>query len=171
MPKKAQSRILEQALPEIKEGIYVCRVGVARGGSQFEVWDGESTWLAELPKRFRNTIWIRRGSFVLVDTSSSSANTSGTRGEIVFVLQKEHILQLKKQAQWQVIMRLLILVLYANNLESSSYRPPRMEETQGNTPGANKEVPPREGANDKLEEGEHADGSSDSDIFQNNNRQ
>jgi hypothetical protein len=64
MSKRGQARIVEQELPDIKDGIRVCRVGIARGGSQFEVWDGENTWLAELPKRFRNTIWVRRGEFV-----------------------------------------------------------------------------------------------------------
>ncbi|KAJ1308516.1 hypothetical protein OPQ81_004220 [Rhizoctonia solani] len=96
---KGQNRIAEQELPDIKDGISICRVGVARGGSQFEVSDGESTWLAELPKRFRNTVWVRRGSHVLVDTTHGSAG-SNIKGEITFVLQKDHITQLKKRGEW-----------------------------------------------------------------------
>jgi hypothetical protein len=64
MFRKNQTRIHDQELPDIKEGMCVCQIGVARGGSQFEVWDGEKTGLAELPKRFRNTVWVRRGEFV-----------------------------------------------------------------------------------------------------------
>ncbi|KAG8735081.1 hypothetical protein FRC12_018227 [Ceratobasidium sp. 428] len=150
MPKKNQTRMAEQDLPDIKPGVNICRVGIARGGSQFEVWDGESAWLTELPKRFRNNIWIRRGSFVLVDTSNGASNAGGIRGEIVFVLQKEHISQLKKQGHW----------------------PSKLEEIQdaAKTPGA-KEGSPRREISDELEEGSNmTDGSSDSELFQNNNR-
>ncbi|KAG8707012.1 hypothetical protein FRC08_000745 [Ceratobasidium sp. 394] len=149
MPKKNQSRIAEQDLPELKEGMSICRVGIARGGSQFEVWDGETTWLAELPKRFRNTIWVRRGSSVLVDTSGGSANISGVRGEIVFVLQKEHVSQLRKQGHW----------------------PSRLEETveATDTPNINREDLARE-AKGEHGEGDDTSDSSDSELFQNNNR-
>ncbi|KAH7343923.1 hypothetical protein B0J17DRAFT_644535 [Rhizoctonia solani] len=99
MSRKGQSRIVEQELPDIKDGISVCRVGVARGGSQFEVWDGESTQLAELPKRFRNTVWVRRGSYVLMDTTHETTG-SNVKGEITFVLQKNHITELKKRGEW-----------------------------------------------------------------------
>ncbi|KAF8760172.1 Med18 protein [Rhizoctonia solani] len=101
MSRRGQSRIAEQELPEIKDGISVCRVGVARGGSQFEVWDGENTWLAELPKRFRNIVWVRRGSYVLVDTTHGSTG-SNVKGEITFVLQKDHIADLKKRGEWPI---------------------------------------------------------------------
>ncbi|QRV73027.1 eukaryotic translation initiation factor 1A,X-chromosomal [Ceratobasidium sp. AG-Ba] len=97
MPKKHQTRFADQELPEIKEGAVICRVGATRGGSQFEVYDGENTWLAELPKRFRNTVWIRRGSYVVVDTGTVA---TGIRGEISFILQKEHISQLRKTGSW-----------------------------------------------------------------------
>ncbi|CAE6429901.1 unnamed protein product [Rhizoctonia solani] len=99
MSRRGQSRIAEQELPDVKNGIRICRIGVARGGSQFEVWDGESNWLAELPKRFRNTIWVRRGSYVLVDTTHGSTG-SNIKGEITFVLQKDHISELKKRGEW-----------------------------------------------------------------------
>ncbi|KAG8687609.1 hypothetical protein FRC09_013394 [Ceratobasidium sp. 395] len=150
MLKKNQTRIAEQDLPDIKQGVSACRVGIARGGSQFEVWDGESTWLTELPKRFRNNIWIRRGSFVLVDTGNGSSNASGIRGEIVFVLQKEHISQLKKQDHW----------------------PSKLEETRdvAKTSEVKGEGQPRRGISDEPEEGSNTDGSSDSELFQNNNR-
>ncbi|KAG8743357.1 hypothetical protein FRC10_012161 [Ceratobasidium sp. 414] len=150
MPKKNQSRIAEQDLLEFKEGMSVCRVGIARGGSQFEVWDGEAAWLAELPKRFRNTLWIRRGSFVVVDTSNGSANANGIRGEIVFVLQKEHVSQLRKRGHW----------------------PSRLDETlePTGTLEINKGDLVKEGANSEHREGNDADDSSDSELFQNNNR-
>lgn len=118
MPRKNQARAANQELPDIKDGVSVCRVGVSRGGSQFEVWDGERTWLAELPKRFRNTIWVRRGkfalfitlfhslaqlgvgSYVLVDMGQDPPQGSATRGNIIFVLQKDHVAELKQRNSW-----------------------------------------------------------------------
>ncbi|KAF8607746.1 hypothetical protein BDV93DRAFT_278336 [Ceratobasidium sp. AG-I] len=154
MPKKTQNRIAEQEIPEIKDGICVCRVGVARGGSQFEVWDGETNQVAELPKRFRNTIWVRRGSYVLVNSGNNSSTSGGVRGEIVFVLQKEHISQLRKQGHW----------------------PSKIEETQEtpetpDTQDADGRRSPDEGVVE-LTGGDAEKGGdfSDSDLFQNNNR-
>ncbi|KAG8687575.1 hypothetical protein FRC09_013417 [Ceratobasidium sp. 395] len=91
------------------------------------------------------------GSFVLVDTSNGTSNAGGIRGEIVFVLQKEHTSQLKRQGHW----------------------PSKLEETRdaAKTPGVKEEGLPRRGISDELEEGsDMTDGSSDSELFQNNNR-
>lgn len=147
MPKKSQSRVATQELPELKEGIAICRVGITRGGSQFEVYDGESTWLAELPKRFRNTIWIRRGGFVLVDTSSAPSSVGGTRGEIIFALQKDDISELKKQGFW----------------------PSTLDEMQS-TPVSDGNREARTNEATSRQPGDEDGDSSDSDLFQNNNR-
>ena len=45
--------------------------------------------LAELPARFRSTIWIKRGSFVLVDTSALADRDNKLGGEIVNVVRDE----------------------------------------------------------------------------------
>lgn len=45
--------------------------------------------LAELPARFRSTIWIKRGTFVLVDTSAMADRENKLGGEIVNVVREE----------------------------------------------------------------------------------
>ncbi|KAF2482927.1 hypothetical protein BDY17DRAFT_250400 [Neohortaea acidophila] len=45
--------------------------------------------LAELPARFRSTIWIKRGSYVLVDTASLADRDNKLNGEIVNVVRDE----------------------------------------------------------------------------------
>lgn len=45
--------------------------------------------LAELPARFRSTIWIKRNSFVLVDTSALADRDNKLGGEIVNVVRDE----------------------------------------------------------------------------------
>ncbi|KDN48145.1 hypothetical protein RSAG8_03161, partial [Rhizoctonia solani AG-8 WAC10335] len=146
MSRKGQTRIAEQELPDIKDGVSVCRVGVARGGSQFDVCDGESSWLAELPKRFRNTVWVRRGSYVLVDTTHESTGNN-IKGEITFVLQKGHIAELKKRGEW----------------------PAKLDESQEMADATERHTDrqkPEESQSDKDEQSD----DSDPDLFKNPNR-
>ena len=56
--------------------------------------------LAELPARFRSTIWIKRGSFVLVDTSALADRDNKLGGEIINVVRDERIW--RKKSYWPV---------------------------------------------------------------------
>ncbi|CAE7064028.1 unnamed protein product [Rhizoctonia solani] len=145
MSRKGQNRITEQELPDIKDGVSICRVGVARGGSQFEVWDGESNWLAELPKRFRNAVWVRRGSHVLVDTTQAS--TGNIKGDITFVLQKDHITELKKRGEW----------------------PAKLDESRETANTTEEHADTKEPEESQSDTDEQSD-DSDSDLFKNPNR-
>jgi probable RNA-binding protein EIF1AD len=54
--------------------------------------------LVELPSRFRNTIWIKRGGYVLVDTKDARARENKIDGEIVNVVRDER--EWRKEAYW-----------------------------------------------------------------------
>ena len=54
--------------------------------------------LAELPSRFRNTIWIKRGGYVLVDTKDGDARENKLGGEILIVVRDERVW--RKAAYW-----------------------------------------------------------------------
>lgn len=43
--------------------------------------------LVELPPKFRNTLWIRRGGFVLVDLAAGAARSNKIAGDIAAVIQ------------------------------------------------------------------------------------
>ncbi|KAJ5468913.1 hypothetical protein N7475_006665 [Penicillium sp. IBT 31633x] len=45
--------------------------------------------LVELPARFRSTIWIKRGSYVVVDTKGQEERDNKIEGEIVNVVRDE----------------------------------------------------------------------------------
>jgi len=45
--------------------------------------------LVKLPTRFRNVIWLKRGSYVVVDTSAFSARENKLGKEIVNVVREE----------------------------------------------------------------------------------
>ncbi|KAJ5997491.1 hypothetical protein N7499_006113 [Penicillium canescens] len=49
----------------------------------------KSQVLVELPARFRSTIWIKRGSYVVVDTKGQEERDNKIRGEIVNVVRDE----------------------------------------------------------------------------------
>lgn len=45
--------------------------------------------MVELPPKFRNSMWIRRGGFVLVDTAALSDRVNKLSGEIIAVIHDE----------------------------------------------------------------------------------
>jgi probable RNA-binding protein EIF1AD len=54
--------------------------------------------LVELPARFRSTIWIKRGGFVLVDVDAMKERENKLDGEIVNVVRNEK--EWRKQSYW-----------------------------------------------------------------------
>ena len=54
--------------------------------------------LLELAQRFRNTIWIKRGGFVLAERYEGDASSSRAEGEIVNVVRDEKTW--RKQPYW-----------------------------------------------------------------------
>jgi probable RNA-binding protein EIF1AD len=54
--------------------------------------------LVELPSKFRNTIWIKRGGYVLVDTLGDDARENKLGGEIVNVVREEK--EWRKASYW-----------------------------------------------------------------------
>ncbi|KAF2083596.1 nucleic acid-binding protein [Saccharata proteae CBS 121410] len=54
--------------------------------------------LVELPAKFRNTIWIKRGSYVLVDRQAMAERENKLDGEIVNVVRDEK--EWRKQRYW-----------------------------------------------------------------------
>lgn len=56
--------------------------------------------LVELPARFRSQIWIKRGSYVVVDRSAFEDRDNKLDGEIVNIVRDEK--QWRKQAYWLV---------------------------------------------------------------------
>jgi probable RNA-binding protein EIF1AD len=58
----------------------------------------QKTVLVELPSRFRNTIWIKRGGYVLIDTKEADVRQNKIDGEIINVVRGEHLW--RKEAYW-----------------------------------------------------------------------
>jgi probable RNA-binding protein EIF1AD len=54
--------------------------------------------LAELPPRFRNTIWIKRGGYVLVDSKDADVRENKIDAEILNVVRDER--EWRKETYW-----------------------------------------------------------------------
>lgn len=58
----------------------------------------KKTLLLELAQRFRNTIWIKRGGFVLADQYKEGAESTRADGEIINVVRGEK--EWRKMPYW-----------------------------------------------------------------------
>ncbi|BDD56612.1 hypothetical protein MAP00_002044 [Monascus purpureus] len=77
----------------------IARVIKATGNNIYAVeLPSKESMLVELPARFRSTIWIKRGSFVLVDTNAMQDRENKLRGEIVNVVRDEK--RWRKEKYW-----------------------------------------------------------------------
>ncbi|OQO09378.1 hypothetical protein B0A48_04776 [Cryoendolithus antarcticus] len=100
-PKRNINATAEETLyPPItlEPGQQIARVKQAAGKNLYhlDLADG-SPLLAELPSKFRSTIWMKRGSFVLVDTSAMADRDNKLGGEIVNLVGDE---KAWRKAKW-----------------------------------------------------------------------
>jgi probable RNA-binding protein EIF1AD len=63
----------------------------------------KKTVVLELEPKFRNTVWLKRGGYVLIDVGSADERKSSSRvvGEIINVVRDEKLW--RKQAYWYVV--------------------------------------------------------------------
>ena len=82
----------------------LARVVKAEGNNLYSCSLPESrTVLVELASQFRNTIWLRRGGFVLLDLVPVADQKRKVEGRIVNVVREEK--EWRKQSYWSVAVR------------------------------------------------------------------
>lgn len=106
-PKRAVLAAAQESVTppdELTETQFVARVRKAEGNSLYtcELPNGRPV-LVELEPKFRNTIFIRRGGYVLVDLASEAerSKTSKVAGEIINIVREEK--EWRKQPYWHVL--------------------------------------------------------------------
>jgi probable RNA-binding protein EIF1AD len=79
----------------------IARITTAAGNNLYnaELPDGKPV-LAELEAKFRSTVWIKRGSYVVVDTSAMADRENKLDGEIVNIVRDEKAW--RKMVYWYV---------------------------------------------------------------------
>lgn len=77
----------------------IARVIKAEGNSLYSCsLPDQKIILVELPSRFRNTIWIKNGGYVLIDTKDAEVRQNKLDGEIINVVRDEHLW--RKETYW-----------------------------------------------------------------------
>lgn len=75
---------------ELAPGQTIARVIKATGNSIYSIeLPSKESVLVELPARFRSTIWMKRGSYVVVDTNALEERDNKLHGEIVNIVRDE----------------------------------------------------------------------------------
>jgi len=75
---------------ELSQGQTIAKVIKATGKNIYQVeFPSKESVLVELPARFRSTIWMKRGSFVVVDMNALEDRDNKLQGEIVNIVRDE----------------------------------------------------------------------------------
>ncbi|KAF2808231.1 nucleic acid-binding protein [Mytilinidion resinicola] len=83
----------------LAEGESIARIVKAAGNNLYNAaLPTSQAILVELPARFRSTIWMKRGSYVLVDTTALADRENKLDGEIINVVRDERAW--RKQKYW-----------------------------------------------------------------------
>ncbi|KAF9351222.1 putative RNA-binding protein eif1ad [Mortierella sp. AD094] len=140
--KQVPTDILTE-IPELEEDQQFARVLGTRGKNIHEVQfkNGEEL-LVNLPPKFRSLVWVKRGSYVIIQPAEEEDKTK-VAGDIVAILFPDHIKQYKQQGIWP----------FEDQFSSS---------TNNSSGGA--------AGGDDEDEDDDEDQSDDDDLFVNNNR-
>lgn len=93
--------VQETSTPPVSlaESQSIARVIKAVGNNLYSVESPSGkTLLVELPSRFRSTVWIRRGGYVLVDRTAFGDRENKLDGEIINVVGDEKVW--RKKSYW-----------------------------------------------------------------------
>lgn len=83
----------------LEDGQEIARVKQVAGSNLYLVQlPSDTELLVELPSRFRSTLWIKRGGYVVIDTRAFAERINKLDGEIVNVIFEEK--QWKKMPYW-----------------------------------------------------------------------
>ncbi|XP_043698773.1 probable RNA-binding protein EIF1AD [Telopea speciosissima] len=125
--RKNLKRASKEEIPTLLKDQSIMQVVSLRGSNLIEVMDAEGQKsLALFPAKFQKSMWIRRGSFVVVDESGKEkALESGSKVACLVsqVLFYEQIHALQKSTEWPEIFRTAV-----TNDSSCNIEPPTSKE-------------------------------------------
>ena len=116
----------------LAQGQMIARIVKANGKDLYTVkTPNTATLLVELEARFRGTIFVKRGGYVLIDTTSSDDRDNKIQGEIVNVVRDEKTW--RKQPYWPVEFAKKVAPVDSDQEESTAGKmpPSDSEDEQG----------------------------------------
>jgi len=133
--RRLQATVEETLTPpdSLGNGQLIARVVKAEGKNLYTVQSSTSeTLLVELEARFRSTIWLKRGSYVLVDKTTLAERDNKIDGEIVNVVRDEKAW--RKERYWPKDFVKQKLVHDSNEEESTVGKLPPSENEDEDEP-------------------------------------
>ncbi|KAJ4972308.1 hypothetical protein NE237_005407 [Protea cynaroides] len=125
--RKNLKRASTEEIPTLLKGQSIMQVESLRGSNLIEVMDaaGQKS-LALFPAKFQKSMWIRRGSFVVVDESGKEkALESGSKVAclVVQVLFYEQVCALQKSIDWPEIFKTAAMDASKSHMQTSTSNP------------------------------------------------
>lgn len=104
---------------ELSSTQQIVRAIKATGNNIYLIEQADKTqMLVELPARFRSTFWIKRGSYVVIDTQAQEERDNKIGGEIINIVRDEKAW--RKASFWYVRVDLANLVSSVANWHNFS---------------------------------------------------
>ncbi|KAI1006585.1 hypothetical protein K3495_g1636 [Podosphaera aphanis] len=102
-PRRIISAIAEETStppPELAATQTIAQISKAEGNNLYSCLlpSSQIVILAELSARFRNTIWLKRNGYVLIDMKDANARQNKISGEIINIVRNERLW--RKQSYW-----------------------------------------------------------------------
>ncbi|VDN57522.1 unnamed protein product [Dracunculus medinensis] len=80
-----------------KKDDIIAKITASRGNNLHSVDSCGESYLVSMPTKFRKSIWVKRGNFVVISTIQEG---NKVKGEIVHILDNENILYIYEQNLW-----------------------------------------------------------------------
>ncbi|KAI8816423.1 uncharacterized protein EV422DRAFT_545955 [Fimicolochytrium jonesii] len=102
MGRKQTSQAALEALPLPGPSALVAKILNNKGGGNYEVALPNTVHSAtvSMPQKFRNVVWVKRGSYVLVELGGEESRAARVDGEILHVLMPDQVKHIKNQGLW-----------------------------------------------------------------------
>jgi probable RNA-binding protein EIF1AD len=105
MVKRITAEMVLTNFPEPTDTQLIARVTECLGQNQFKVKGKNNEYLVSLPPKFQKTVWIKNHSFVIIEPFT---NPNKVEGEIIYILFKDDIKNLKQKGIWPFELELFL---------------------------------------------------------------
>ncbi|KAF3433254.1 hypothetical protein FNV43_RR24356 [Rhamnella rubrinervis] len=166
--RKNLKRAVKEESLNLEDGHSIMQVLSLRGSNLIEVMDAQGKKsLALFPAKFQKSMWIKKGSFVVVDgTGKEKALESGSKVACIVskVLFYEQVRALQKSAEWPEIFKSTVVDDSNGSLQSQTSKQEENELDSSDDDG----LPPLEANTNRMRPFElqpdtESDSGSDSD--------
>ncbi|XP_052627266.1 uncharacterized protein LOC128133763 [Lactuca sativa] len=160
--RKNLKRAVNDETLSLQPGQSIMQVVSLRGSNLIEIIDAKGDKaLAIFPAKFQKSMWIKRGSFVVVDDSGREEAVESGRKVACVVLQvlfHKQVRVLQKSAEWPEIFKIVIMDTSNGNSEKSTQENEELESSEDDG------MPPLEANTNRRPAELRSDTESDSEI-------